>query len=116
MNGSSCEGISNKCFISDEEIRLKNHLAYTFLTNYIVYIEIISTSNQGNFFLKAPKMSTCDPSRVGEGCVSFSFLKTTLPLPSGRSKGDFRQTDNFTVSLSFCSTSTVNSSLFYQEQ
>ena len=50
MNGSSCEGISNKCFVSDEEIRLKNHLAYTFLTNYIVYIEIISTSNQGNFF------------------------------------------------------------------
>ena len=70
MNGSSSEGISNKCFVSDEEIRLKNHLACTFLMNYIVYIEIISTSNQGNFFLKAPKMSTCDPSCVGEGCVT----------------------------------------------
>ena len=57
-------------------------------------------------------MSTCDPSRVGEGCVSFSFLKTTLPLPSGRYKGDFRQTDNFTVSLSFCSKEKI-SVLYY---
>lgn len=99
MNGSSCEGISNKCFVSDEEIRLKNHLACTFLTNDIVYIEIVSTSNQGNFFQR-PQKCQLATLPVWEKVVlqqsRVSFPKTALPLPSGRSKGDFRQTDNFT--------------------
>lgn len=83
MNGSSCEGISNKCFVSDEEIRLQNHLACTliFLTNDIVYIEIISTSNQGNFFCQLVTLPVREKVVLQQSRVSFP--KTALPLPSG---------------------------------